>query len=78
MPKASPRADYPLPRRGLHRIEAAVYVGVSTTKFDEMVENRTMPEPIHIGSRLVWDIRKLDDAFDALSFDEIDTWADRG
>lgn len=57
------------PRRGLHRDEAAVYVGVSSRKFDEMVELGTMPAAKTIGSRKVWDIRALDSAFDALPDD---------
>jgi predicted DNA-binding transcriptional regulator AlpA len=54
------------PRRGLSRDEAAVYVGVSATKFDEMVDAGTMPNPKEIGARRVWDLRALDSAFDAL------------
>lgn len=57
------------PRRGLHREEAAVYIGVSTRKFDEMVDLGTMPAAKMIGSRKVWDIRALDSAFDALPDD---------
>ena len=71
----SPRASYTLPRRGLHRVEAAVYVGISVGTFDAMIKNGTMPKPVRIGSRVIWDIRKLDSAFDVLG-DEIDTWAD--
>lgn len=54
------------PRRGLSRDEAARYVGIGTTKFDEMVEARTMPKPFAIGARVLWDIRDLDMAIDAL------------
>ena len=54
------------PRRGLSREEAAVYVGVSSTKFDEMVAGGLMPKPKEIGARRVWDLRALDSAFDAL------------
>lgn len=66
------------PRRGLSRNEAAVYVGVSTTKFDELVKDGTMPLPLRIGSRVIWDMRRIDEAFDDLSTegDEVDTWAD--
>lgn len=35
----------PAPRRGLNREEAAIYVGVGTTKFDEMVNDGRMPKP---------------------------------
>lgn len=54
------------PRRGLSRDEAAVYIGISATKFDEMVVEGTMPPAKEIGSRRVWDMRALDSAFDAL------------
>lgn len=54
------------PRRGLSREEAAVYVGVGVTKFDEMVADGRMPRPKTIDSRRVWDVHRLDLAFDAL------------
>ncbi|WP_370875579.1 helix-turn-helix transcriptional regulator [Methylobacterium amylolyticum] len=56
-----------VPRRGLSRIEAARYVGISTTKFDALVREGQMPQPFRIGARVIWDIRKLDAAFDELS-----------
>jgi hypothetical protein len=52
--------------RGLCREAAAQYVGVGTTKFDEMVRDGRMPLPRQIDARRVWDIRALDAAFDAL------------
>ena len=54
------------PRRGLSREEAARYVGIGITKFDEMVASREMPRPFKIGSRVLWDIHRLDDAIDQL------------
>jgi predicted DNA-binding transcriptional regulator AlpA len=57
----------PIPRRGLSRDEAAIYVGIGTTKFDEMIGDGRMPSPIRIDGRKLWDVRKLDLAFDALS-----------
>jgi excisionase family DNA binding protein len=57
------------PRRGLSREEAAVYIGVSARKFDEMVEDGRMPRPKIIDARRVWDSHKLDLAFDALPHD---------
>jgi len=57
----------PVPRRGLSRDEAAMYIGISATKFDEMVIDGRMPAPVKIDTRKVWDIRSLDLAFDALS-----------
>ena len=56
----------PLPRRGLSRDEAAMYIGISAAKFDEMVADGRMPAPVRIDARKVWDIRSLDLAFDAL------------
>jgi len=56
----------PVPRRGLSRVEAALYVGVSPSLFDEMVKDGRMPKPRRINSRTVWDKRQLDEAFDAL------------
>jgi hypothetical protein len=34
--------------------------------FDVMVADGRMPPPKQINARLVWDLRELDDAFDAL------------
>ena len=56
----------PVPRRGLSRTEAAMYIGISASKFDELVVDGTMPRAVKIGGRKVWDIRDLDLAFDAL------------
>src|SRR3979411_607997 len=67
------------PRRGLSRIEAAIYIGIGLTKFDEMVADGRMPNPKRIDARKVWDIRALDPAFDDLpgGDDEADnSWDD--
>jgi len=55
-----------LPPRGLSREAAAQYVGVSPGKFDELVKDGKMPQPLQIGSRRLWDRRALDQAFDRL------------
>ena len=52
--------------RGLCREEAARYIGVSPTKFDELVKDRRMPASKAIDSRRVWDVRALDRAFEGL------------
>jgi predicted DNA-binding transcriptional regulator AlpA len=57
----------PIPRRGLSRDEAAMYIGISAGKFDAMVADGRMPSPVKIDARKVWDIRALDLAFDELS-----------
>ncbi|MDI7860948.1 hypothetical protein MRS76_03180 [Rhizobiaceae bacterium n13] len=54
------------PPRGLGREEAARYVGVGTTKFDEMVADRRMPRPKRIDGRVIWDRISLDVAFSEL------------
>ena len=56
-----------LPPRGLSRVQAAAYIGVSPSLFDEMVKDGRMPKPVHINARTVWDRVKLDEAFAALS-----------
>lgn len=55
-----------LPPRGLSRTEAAAYIGVSPTLFDEMVRDGRMPRPKQVNARTVWDRRRVDLAFDAL------------
>jgi len=56
----------PLEPRGLNRVKAAAYVGVSPTLFDEMVDDGRMPQPKTVNSRRVWDRKQLDEAFEAL------------
>lgn len=56
----------PIPRRGLSREEAAMYIGVGATKFDAMVNDGRMPKPKKVDARKVWDVRQLDIAFEAL------------
>ena len=60
----------PVPRRGLSREEAAMYIGISPSKFDELVADGRMPRPVKIDNRKLWDIRHLDLAFDALPSDD--------
>jgi predicted DNA-binding transcriptional regulator AlpA len=54
------------PPRGLSRVQAAYYVGVSTSLFDEMVVDGRMPKPREINRRRVWDRQQVDMAFDML------------
>lgn len=59
-----------LPPRGLSRVEAAAYVGVSPTTFDKMVNDGRMPGAKKIGARRnVWDRQQIDMAFAALPDD---------
>lgn len=57
------------PRRGLRREEAAAYLGFSARKFDELIADGRMPKPKRIDGVVVWDIHRLDHAFDALPDD---------
>ena len=61
------RGALPVPtKRGLSRDEAAAYIGISPTKFDEMVADGRMPTPKRIDARRVWDVHQLDSFFDKL------------
>jgi hypothetical protein len=55
-----------LPRRGLSREEAAMYLGIGATVFDEMRASGQIDAPRIIKGRKLWDIRDLDVAFDSL------------
>jgi hypothetical protein len=57
---------FSLPPRGLHREEAAAYIGVGGTKFDDLVRMRLMPGPRVVGARRIWDRNELDIAFSEL------------
>lgn len=57
--------------RGLSRVQAAAYIGISTTKFDEIVNDGRMPKPRRIDGRKIWDRYELDLAFDVLPRDEV-------
>jgi excisionase family DNA binding protein len=52
--------------RGLSRVEAARYVGVSPGTFDKLVADRLMPAPKRVRTRLIFDRQAIDLAFSAL------------
>ncbi len=67
--------------RGLSRVEASAYIGVSPSLFDEMVRDGRMPGPKRINARTVWDRRKVDEAFECLPEDsrvEQNPWDEEG
>jgi hypothetical protein len=66
VPNTASSLPLSLAPRGLSRVQAAEYIGVGVTKFDEMVGDGRMPRPKRIDGRTVWDRRKLDEAFDSL------------
>lgn len=78
----SPSLVRPIPRRGLSRTEAATFLGISPSKFDQLVEDGRMPRPRMIDNRKIWDVCELDMAFDDLPREDgpqttANTWADR-
>jgi hypothetical protein len=64
------------PPRGLSREDAARWIGVSPSKFDEMRKDGRIGPAKLVDGRKVWDIRTLDDAFDALPEEHSDDAGD--
>jgi hypothetical protein len=52
--------------RGLSRSDAAAYVGIGTTLFDQQVAARKLPLPFRLEGRVLWDRLRLDAAIDEL------------
>jgi predicted DNA-binding transcriptional regulator AlpA len=50
-------------RLALSRAEAAEYIGVGVSLFDQMVTDGRMPKPKLINSRKVWHRDRVDEAF---------------
>jgi hypothetical protein len=63
---ALPAAVLPI---GISREQVAELIGVSPSKFDQMVADGRMPKPKRIDGRRVWDSRKVIIAFEALDGD---------
>lgn len=61
-------------KRGLSRVEAACYVGISPTYFDQLVKTGKMPKSYSLGTRRLWDRRRLDETIDELSGDDVNPW----
>lgn len=71
------RSSRPILRRGLSRVEAAMYLGISPSKFDEMRKDGRIGPAKVIDGRKVFDVRMLDEIFDALpdeNHDEAEDW----
>jgi hypothetical protein len=73
MPSGSSPYGRLSPRRGLSREEAAMYLGISPSKFDDLRKDGRVGGPRLIDGRKVWDIRALDQAFDDLPYEGQDT-----
>jgi hypothetical protein len=59
-----------------------MYLGVSPSKFDELVKDGRMPRPRIIDTRKLWDIYEIDMAFDQLPHENSrptagNSWDDR-
>lgn len=63
------RPPLPLMPRLIARPLAATYLGIGTSKFDEMVRAGRLPRPKKIDARRLWDVRELDAAVDDLPVD---------
>jgi hypothetical protein len=65
---------------GLGEAEAAAAIGISATKFRQLVAEGRMPSPRRIDGRLVYDVDELRAAFKAIPHEnekvEVDSWVD--
>ena len=57
------------PPMGLSREEAARYIGIGSTKFDQLVKDGRMPRPKRIDGRKIWIRTRLDAAVNELPED---------
>jgi excisionase family DNA binding protein len=62
----SARVQRYIPRRGLSRKEAADYIGISPSKFEELRKAGRIPSPKVLDSRLIFTVERLDEFLDAL------------
>jgi predicted DNA-binding transcriptional regulator AlpA len=58
----------------MSRDDAARYIGVGTSKFDEMIADQRMPRPKRVDGRVIWDRIKLDAAFSDLTTPASTRW----
>ena len=58
--------ERPIPRRGLTRVEAAAYIGVSPSKFDDLRKANRIAPPKILDGRLIFTVERLDEFLDAL------------
>lgn len=77
--KADIGARLPI-RRALSQPEAAMYVGLGTSKFAALVVDGRMPRPRLLDGRRLWDVDDLDAAFRDLPYEgeapSHNTWDD--
>jgi hypothetical protein len=53
-------------RRGLSRVEAALYLGISPSKLDELRKANRIPPPKVLDGRLIFTVERLDEFLDTL------------
>ena len=53
-------------RRGLSRVEAATYLGISPSKFDELRRANRIAPPKVLDGRLIFTVERLDEFLDSL------------
>lgn len=63
-----------LPPRGISRVEAAAYIGVSPSTFDKLIASGVMPAAKRLLGRTIWDRNQLDVCFDALDDSGANPW----
>jgi hypothetical protein len=59
-------ATRPVVRRGLSRLEAATYLGISPSKFDELRKTNRIGPPKVLDGRLIFTVERLDEFLDSL------------
>jgi hypothetical protein len=42
--------------------------------FDELIKDGVLPQPLRLKSRVLWDIRRLDEAFDEIAGYQGNPW----
>lgn len=66
----------PVPRRGLSRTEAAIYLGISPSKFDELRKDGRIGPAKVLDGRKIFPIEMLDEFFDGLPLENHETVED--
>ncbi len=60
------RVERPVPRRGLSRVEAAAYLGISPSKFDELRKTGRIGPAKILDGRKLYAMEMLDEFFNEL------------
>jgi hypothetical protein len=80
MRSTSLSAVRPIPRRGLSREEAAMYLGISPSKFDELRKSGRIGPAKILDGRKLYAVEILDEFFDGLpeeNHERADDWTVR-